>query len=131
MTETVVTYNPFAPGFAEDPYPHYQALRESDRVHHSPLGFWVLFRYDDVLRFLRDPALSVESQNAIPTPLDALSREVLGDRPERGNHAMLNRDPPDHTRLRRLVSKAFTPRMIEGLRARIVQLVDESLDRAA
>jgi cytochrome P450 len=128
MSDLAVTYNPFEPGFASNPYPHYQALRAGDPVHHSPLGFWVLFRHEDVLRFLRDPGLSVDERHATPTPFDELAREVLGDRAERGSLAMLNRDPPDHTRLRRLVSKAFTPRVIDGLRPRICRLVDDKLD---
>jgi cytochrome P450 len=128
VSDLAVSYNPFEPGFASNPYPHYQSLREADPVHHSPLGFWMLFRHDDVLRFLRDPGLSVEDRRAAPTPLDDLAREVLGDRADRGSLAMLNRDPPDHTRLRRLVAKAFTPRVIDGLRPRISQLVDDKLD---
>src|SRR4051794_22613295 len=104
-----VTYNPFEVGFTSDPYPQYAALREHDPVHHSPLGLWMLLRYDDVLRFLRDPHLSVEEQNGNPTPTDELVRSVAADRADMGSSAMLNRDPPDHTRLRRLVSKAFTP----------------------
>ena len=134
MAEQVAaTYNPFEPGFAEDPYPQYRAMREHEPVHESPFGIWILFRYDDVLHFLRDPSLSVEEGKAKPTVLDQFADEVLGadrDR-ETGTRAMLNRDPPDHTRLRRLVSKAFTPRRIEGLRPRVQQLVDEALDRAA
>jgi cytochrome P450 len=122
-----VTYNPFEPGFAADPYPQYRTLREHDPVHHSPLEFWLLLRYDDVQRFLRDPSLSVEDRNARPTPMNQVTREVLGDR---GQYAMLNRDPPDHTRLRRLVSKAFTPRAVADLRPRIVELTDAALDRA-
>ena len=128
MSDLAVTYNPFEPGFASNPYPHYQVLREADPVHQSPLGFWMLFRHDDVLRFLRDPGLSVEERHAAPTPMDDLAREVLGDEADRRSLAMLNRDPPDHTRLRRLVSKAFTPRVIDGLRPRISQLVDDKLD---
>ncbi len=134
MTDAAaVTYNPFEPGFAEDPYPQYAAMRGHDPVHENPLGIWVLFRYDDVLRFLRDPSLSVEDANAAPTMLDQFVDEVLGEDRDRemGTRAMLNRDPPDHTRLRKLVSKAFTPRRIEGLRPRVQQLVDEALDRAA
>jgi cytochrome P450 len=125
-----VAYNPFEPGFAANPYPQYEALRDHDPVHQSPLGIWILFRYDDVRRFLRDHSLSVEDRNARPGPMDELRRELLGDRVERGNHAMLNRDPPAHTRLRRLVSKVFTPRAVERLRPRIETLVDEALDRA-
>jgi cytochrome P450 len=125
-----VAYNPFEPGFAANPYPQYEALRDHDPVHQTPFGIWILFRYDDVRRFLRDHALSVEDRNARPGPMDELRRELVGDRVERGSHAMLNRDPPAHTRLRRLVSKVFTPRAVERLRPRIETLVDEALDRA-
>jgi cytochrome P450 len=131
MSETTVAYNPFEPGFTDDPYPQYRTLREGDPVHHNPMGFWVLFRYDDVLHFLRDSALSVEDRNAHATPLRDFVESVIGEESQRGDFAMLNRDPPDHTRLRRLVSKAFTPRTIENLRPRVQQLVDEALDRAA
>jgi cytochrome P450 len=128
-----VAFNPFEPGFTDDPYPQWRALREEDPVHQSPLGIWLLLRYDDALHFLRDPSLSVEDANANPGPLDQIIQEALGDRrnEERGESAMLNRDPPDHTRLRRLVSKAFTPRAIEALRPRIQELVDGTLDRVA
>jgi cytochrome P450 len=125
------TYNPFEPGFAEDPYPQYEVLRETDPVHQSPFGIWVLFRYDEVLRFLRDFELSVDERLANPGPLTELAHQVLGEEADRGSYAMLNRDPPDHTRLRRLVSKAFTPRMVEALTPRIQQLVDERLDMIA
>jgi len=131
--QTAVGYNPFDPSFAEDPYSQYAALREADPVHESPFGIWLLFRYDDVLRFLRDPSLSVEDANAKPTMFTQYIEDVMGeDRDtETGTRAMLNVDPPDHTRLRKLVSKAFTPRTIERLRPRVQQIVDESLDRAA
>jgi cytochrome P450 len=129
---TTVLYNPFEPGFTDDPYPHYRELREAEPVHETPLGFWLLFRYDDVLRFLRDPHLSVEERNAGTTPFSELAAQLLTpEQIERGNHAMLNLDAPDHTRLRKLVSKAFTPRTVESLRARVEALVDDALDRAA
>ena len=98
-------------------------------MHQTPFGFWLLFRYDDVFSFLRNPTLSVEDRNATPGPLDAAMDEILGDRADRFSSAMLNRDAPDHTRLRRLVSKVFTPRAIERLRPRIQTWVDEALDR--
>src|SRR5436305_11353718 len=134
MTDAAaVAYNPFEPGFAENPYDQYRGMRQHEPVHESPFGIWLLFRYDDVLRFLRDPSLSVEEARAKPTVLDQFADEVLGtDRDlDLGTRAMLNRDPPDHTRLRKLVSKAFTPRRIESLRPRVQELVDASLDRAA
>lgn len=132
MTDTATLYNPLAPGFTDDPYPQYQALCSADPVHESPLfGIWALFAYDDVLRFLRDPELSVDERRAKPGPLVELAREVLGEEADRGSKAMFNRDPPDHTRLRRLVSKAFHPRMVEALAPRISELVNTSLDSLA
>src|SRR5436853_5563471 len=100
------------PEFVADPYPTYHRLRAEDPVHESPLGFWVLTRYEDVVAALRDPRLAKEAINAIvaarigatPTPVPSLS--------------MLDRDPPNHTRLRSLVNKAFTPRVVETLRPR-------------
>ncbi|HWS46224.1 MAG TPA: cytochrome P450, partial [Acidimicrobiia bacterium] len=108
-------------------------VREQDPVHRSPLGVWALFRYDDVFRVLRDPSLSVEERHMTPLPFDtdADIKAMLDERREGGTHNMLNLDPPDHHRLRRLVSKVFTPRMIEELRPRVRALVDEHLDAAA
>src|SRR5262245_15011346 len=127
--------NPFEPGFFDNPYAQYSLVRESDPVHLSPIGAWALFRYDDVLRVLRDQQLSVEERHVRDRPQIANpeiramieEREARGDR---GDRAMLNLDPPDHHRLRRLVSKVFTPRMIEELRPRVNQLVTEHLDAA-
>jgi cytochrome P450 len=123
-------YNPFEPGFIEDPYSRYAVMRREDPIHKSPLDFWVLFLYADVLQLLRDPTLSVEDRNARSTAMDDMILEVLGERSERGGKSMLSRDPPDHTRLRKLVTKAFTPRVIQDLRPRIQTLVDENLDAA-
>jgi len=131
MSEEPVVYNPFEPGFVEDPYPRYAEMRRGDPVHRSQLEFWALFAYEDILRFLRDPTLSVEDRNARPTPIDEMVAQILGDRADRGSRSMLSRDPPDHTRLRKLVTKAFTPRVIQDLRPRIQELVDGMLDAAA
>lgn len=130
MTDAAISYNPFQPGFTDDPYPHLREMREGDPVHRNMLGIWMLFRYDDVFRMLRDPSLSVEDARAVPTPMMQMMRDAMGDVADMGNNSMLNRDPPDHTRLRRLVAKAFTPRMIDQLRPRIEFLVDAALDRA-
>lgn len=135
MSTVEVHFNPFDPAFVQDPYPQWQELREHDPVHETPMALWVLTAYEDVHRFVRDLALSVEDRHARPGLLDAVARDALGDRYDemqaRGSRAMLNLDPPDHTRLRRLVSKAFTPRRIEQLRPRIQELVDGMLDAAA
>ena len=66
MSDATVSYNPFQPGFTVDPYPHLREMRESDPVHQNILGIWMLFRYEDAFRMLRDPALSVE--DAKPPP---------------------------------------------------------------
>lgn len=130
MSDTSVAYNPFQPGFTNDPYPHYRELREADPVHHSEMGVWILTRYRDVFALLRNPSLSVEDRNAAPTPMMEMAREAMGDREQMGTRSILNLDPPDHTRLRRLVSKAFTPRMVDQLRPRVEELVDAALGRA-
>ncbi len=130
VTQPEPVYNPFAPGFAEDPYPQYTALRDGDPVHESPFGVWMVSRYDDVRALLRNPALSVEDRHMHPTPLSEIAAEAMGDAADMGSRSMLNLDPPAHTRLRRLVSQAFTPRMVERLRGRIEHWVDVRLDHA-
>ncbi|WP_245865674.1 cytochrome P450 [Prauserella marina] len=126
-------FNPFEDGFVENPYPQYAVLRETAPVYEHPLGFWVVARYEDVSALLRSGA-SVEVRNLAPAtgPLAALQQQVFGERsPRMDGLSMLDRDPPDHTRLRRLVSKAFTPRSVEALRPRVTELVDTMLDKAA
>jgi pimeloyl-[acyl-carrier protein] synthase len=121
---TAVTFNPMDPAFVADPYPTYRQLRAEDPVHHSPLGFWVLTRYDDVVAALRDPRLAKEAIAAFVAARFGAPVPAMG-------LSMLDRDPPDHTRLRSLVSKAFTPRVVEGLRPRIQQIVDGLLERVS
>jgi cytochrome P450 len=124
-------FNPFDPGFAADPYRHYAQMRDLDPVHETPIGVWMLFGYDDVLRVLRDPSLSVEERNAVIPPMMVNpEREALVGERSGGNRAMLNLDPPDHHRLRRLVAKVFTPRVVEDLRPRVQSLFDSLLSDA-
>jgi cytochrome P450 len=124
-------FDPFAPGFTDDPYPQYAALRAAAPVYQHPLGFWLLSCYDEVSWLLR-ASLSVEDRNVTASQLLELREQMYGEeaaaRP--GGVSMLDRDPPDHTRLRRLVSKAFTPRAVQALRPRITALVDSMLDAA-
>ena len=117
-------FNPLLPEFHANPYPFYHALREKDPVHQSPLGFWVLTRYDDVVTSLRDSRYGRDG-------FAPLIEAVYGPETAEGNlpRSMLMRDPPDHTRLRSLVNKAFTPRVIEGMRARIQMIVERLLDK--
>ena len=111
-------YNPIGAEVHADPYPHYRRLREEDPIHLSPLGFWVVSRYDDVATLVRDPRLGHE----LPAEHGGFS-SVDGA-------SMLFRDPPAHTRLRALVSRAFTPRMLERFRSRIHEIVEAKLTPA-
>jgi cytochrome P450 len=120
-----IQFNPMAPEFVADPYPTYHRLRAEDPVHHSPLGFWVLTRYPDVMVMLRDPRLIKE-----PIAAFVAARFGMAAPPPGLGLSMLDRDPPDHTRLRGLVSKAFTPKALEGLRPHIQQIVDDLLAHA-
>jgi cytochrome P450 len=131
MSDTEVFFNPFAEGFPADPYPQYAEMRAAAPVQHNPLGVWYAFDYDDVRGLLRDQSLSVDERHAHPTPITEMARAAQGDRADSTNLAMLNVDAPQHTRLRRLVSRAFTLRVIEELRGRIEEIVGATLDAAA
>lgn len=116
-------YNLVRPEILADPYPLYHQLRSSDPVHWDPsLGSWVLTRYADVASALQDARLSAQRVAWTGEPHEPLSRAL--------SKQMLFLDPPDHTRLRRLVHKSFTPRMVESMRPRIEQRVNELLDAA-
>jgi cytochrome P450 len=123
-------FDPFAPGFTDDPYPQYAALRAAAPVYQHPFGFWLLTCYEGVSWLLR-ASLSVEVRNIAAGPFLQLREQMFGEQAVRRRRvAMLDRDPPDHTRLRRLVSKAFTPRAVQALQPRICDLVDGMLDTA-
>jgi cytochrome P450 len=123
------------PAFRRDPYPTYRALRESGPIHcveRGPFRFWALHRHADVVAVLRDPRASVDRSfqpRPVPDPpgLDPATLHPFARALRALARVMLFRDPPDHTRLRGLVNKAFTPRMVEALRPRIQALVDELL----
>ena len=123
MTSSEVVFNPLLPEFHANPYPFYRRLREEDPVHHSALGIWVLTRYDDVVMALRDPRFGREGMAELME-----ARLGVPARPANARD-MLFRDPPDHTRLRALVSRAFTPRVVEAVRPHIQEIVDGLLDR--
>jgi cytochrome P450 len=128
-----VVFDPFRPEHRRDPYPHYHEVRAADPVQRHPLlPVWVLTRYADVLAVLRDPRFSVDrtKSNLFQSPQSPLNRMGEGFR-RAFLSMMLFRDPPDHTRLRHLVNKVFTPRMIESLRPRIQHIVDDLLTALA
>ncbi|HEV3398333.1 MAG TPA: cytochrome P450, partial [Actinomycetes bacterium] len=116
--------SPMLPENRSDPYSIYHFIRDHEPVHHAPDGSWVLTRYDHCAALLRDPRFSTNPARLIEGP-DATA---MGPVRQVGSSLMMFLDPPDHTRLRSLVSQAFTPRMVESLRPRIQLLVDDLLD---
>ncbi|MEO8362879.1 MAG: cytochrome P450 [Ilumatobacteraceae bacterium] len=122
-------FNPFDPAFRANPYPFYDTLREAEPVHRTALGMVVLTRYEDVSATLRSNDFSRDVEKYSEQSSSA-ARQRRRQRNEGRTKSILNLDPPDHTRLRRLVSKSFTPSAIDRLRPRIQQLVDTRLDRA-
>ena len=121
--------DPFDPANWHDPHPGYHALRDTAPIWHNPtFDNWILTRYADCEQMLRDTRFSsnpahLRGENA---ERDDIRMSLLGA----DANILLFLDPPDHTRLRRLVGKAFTPRVVDALRPRIRTLVDELLDVA-
>jgi cytochrome P450 len=122
-------FDPRDPAFLADPYPALRRLRETAPVWRAPFGRCFVTRYDDVALMLRDRRMGKDY-----TDPDALMRRfgptaLLEPAVVELSHMMLMRDPPDHTRLRSLVTKAFTARRIEALRGRIAGIANDLLDR--
>jgi cytochrome P450 len=105
----------------DDPYPALDRLRREAPVHETPLGFWRLARHADCVRLLREVPAGVRRTDGTPMG--------IGQGGGGGGQFMLQQDPPNHTRLRKLVSKAFTPRAAEAWRPRVREIVDGLLAR--
>ncbi len=125
---TGVALTAFDPAFREDPHPILEELRRREPVHHdAQLKRWVLTRHDDVAAVLRDRAHSVDPHKGAP---DTYASTILvPNLPPEPSLVFL--DPPDHTRLRGLVSKAFSARAIEAMAPRIQAITDQLLDAVA
>ena len=123
-------YKPFHPNYRQDPYSTYARLREDAPIYRHPLfRFWVLSRHADIVRVLKDPRFSVDhSQAKLPNAFNPM-RQMSGRFIDAIHSLLLTLDPPGHTRIRSLVTKAFTPRRVETFRPRIQQVVDETLDQ--
>ncbi|MGH2428392.1 MAG: cytochrome P450 [Candidatus Limnocylindria bacterium] len=127
-------FAPADPAFVADPYPAYATLRDGARAqYHEQTNQWLIPRHADVNALLRDRRLG-------RSYLHVVTHEEMGRPAEPGwlepfwhviRNGMLDREPPDHTRLRRLVSRAFTPRVVEQLRPRVQAIMDTLVDRVA
>src|SRR5947207_4972454 len=123
MGDSPLDFNPFLPEVHEDPYPLYERMRTLDPVHWNLPGVWMLTRHADAVRMLRHPRMSSDFRNS---DLFEMFREMNFPLDER-EPSMLFRDPPDHTRLPNLVSKAFSPKVIDSMRPFIAEAVDRLL----
>ncbi len=124
-----LAFNPLDPAFIADPYPFYHRLRAAMPVWQSPLGMWIVTRHEDAAAFLKDRRYGKNYVGNItrqhgPEAMLEPARASLG-------RTMLVLDPPDHTRLRGLVTKAFTARRVEDMRPRIAAIVDQLIERVA
>lgn len=122
-------YNPFSPTLSADPYPAYERLRDRGPVvFHRPLNIWIVSSHELCEEVFRSP-VSVDRGDLfdVVPPWSRLSeadRSVF-------TSSMLLVDPPDHTRLRKLVSRAFTPRTVDGLEDRVTAIAHDLVDAAA
>src|SRR4051794_16319527 len=122
-------FDPLAPEFIRDPYPFYARLRETDPMHVTSFGSIVASRHAEASLVLRDKRFGKDfvSRTQRRYGPDIMEQPVFRSM----SHWMLQQDPPDHTRLRGLVIKAFTARRVEDMRPRIQQVVDQTIDRIA
>ncbi len=123
-----------SPKIKANPFPFYARLRAEAPVSRVTLPSkeraWLIARYDDVAMVLKDERFVKDTANAL-TPGQAANQSWFRHLKlyKLLQRNMLNRDPPDHTRLRALVSKTFTPRLMEQMRPRIQAITDELLDK--
>ncbi|MFF0488438.1 cytochrome P450 [Nocardia sp. NPDC004068] len=128
MTDTIVSddaidFDPFSAEFHDDPYPLYRRLRDEAPVYHNArYGFWALSRYADVAPGMKD--FDVYSSGRGVT----LEQVLAPEPPEQQVPMIISMDPPEHTRMRKLVSKVFTPRAIAELEPMITATVHRFLD---
>lgn len=122
-----LVFNPLDPAFLRDPYPTYQRFQAHAPVFRTPLGIWLVTRYEDVQNVLRDPRFEHRFQD--------MARRRAGDRSTTSAAFLslarwiLMMNAPDHTRIRGLMSRAFSVKRVESLRPRVQKLVDQLLDR--
>ena len=119
-------FNPLSPDFIRDPYPHYQRLRATDPMHVTSFGAIVASRHAEASLVLRDRRFG---KAFVDRSVRRYGPDIMAEPIFRSmSHWMLQQDPPDHTRLRGLVVKAFTARRVEDMRPRIREVVEQTLD---
>ncbi|HWC29022.1 MAG TPA: cytochrome P450, partial [Dehalococcoidia bacterium] len=127
---TTAVFNPFDPALRTNPYAVYASLRQDDPVHwNEMMQAWLLSRYDDVFTVLRDHVrFSSERTRATNIYVQQLEAYRQASGPIGRTPTMLSLDPPAHTRMRNLVNKAFTPRVVERVRPHIQDIADALID---
>src|SRR5580693_2776585 len=119
-------FNPLAPEFIRDPYPHYARLRANDPMHVTQFGAFLASRHAEASLVVRDKRFG---KDFVERTIRRYGPKIMEEPIFRSmSHWMLQQDPPDHTRLRGLVVKAFTARRVEDMRPRIQAVVDQTLD---
>ncbi len=132
MTEApasgAVSFNPLDPSFIGSPFAQYATLRDTEPRHHSELlSAWIVTRYDDVDRILRDPSMSSDIGRATPTPITQLELDGLAEHSS-ASSTIVHMDDPDYGRVRRLMAEPFRVRQIGRLASLIETRVDDALD---
>ncbi|BAM88013.1 cytochrome P450 [Bradyrhizobium oligotrophicum S58] len=119
-------FNPLSPEFIRDPYPFYAQLRDNDPMHVTPFGAFLASRHAESSLVLRDKRFG---KDFVARSIRRYGPDIMNEPVFQSmSHWMLQQDPPDHTRLRGLVVKAFTARRVEDMRPRIQEIVDRTLD---
>ncbi|WP_019499340.1 cytochrome P450 [Pseudanabaena sp. PCC 6802] len=119
-----------APASLANPYPLYKQMRETDPVYYSEAnGFWVLTRYSDVEDALRDDRLSADRSSLFASQLGGLDLGIIQNFLKLTGNFMIEKDPPEHTRMRKIANQGFTARALESWRSIIQDTTDRLLDR--
>ncbi len=125
----ITKVNMVSPEVLECPYPYYQRVREEAPVHQTPLGFWAVSRYEDVLSVVRNPEVfsSLAQSNSFVTTPPPEVIEIAKQGYPRVN-TLLSNDPPSHTQFRNLVNKAFLPKRVAQLEDSIRKITNDLID---
>lgn len=123
-------FNPYDPAFQTNPYPIYHSLRSVEPIHQSFKSMWVLTRYADAKAVLRDPRFCVDKMpNNVKHKGNYLKQNDFNTLAQAISKWLIFLDPPEHTRLRGLISKAFSSTSVEFLRPQIQQITDELISK--